>query len=532
MANLIQRLRYFNGQFLREPDFTAEQDYHLHHQRDHMRLLHNPGIAQGLDIPNPPAGATAVTVHAGIAFDDQGRRILLPDDRLVDLVALPDNQVAFVTIAYRETETDPTDENGTVGDTNTRWTEDPLVAPVATAPANPKETLVLARIERTGKVISKVDSSARLVAGAKAGDVEVFSLTFKSDAIAPAGWVQTRLDSPRVAKVGGSLTVAGDLAVTGTISGDIAVGSVKPGDLANDAVVSANLAKADGSSGQDTNNGTGVKTGHIQNGAVTNTKIGSDVSARIATGETHAAATGNPHGTTATDIDGTTNQIVARINAGNGVLIAARIDTAIARVTQVTASAIDGGTNQIVAQINAGTGTVIAARIDTAIARVTQVTAGAIDGGTNQIVTQINGGTGVINTARLAVTEKLNGKFVNGQVTLPQANPLLLTNRDLRGKLITIRGWISSAADATPSILATATQVKTWSPPTPAVQEAWVFCKTSAPLPTQTALFSITDPPTGNPIAFALQFANGALNLVMTGAAITFGYVFQITWQE
>lgn len=494
MANLIQRLRYFNGQFLREPDFTAEQDYHLHHQRDHMRLLHNPGIAQGLDIPNPPAGATAVTVHAGIAFDDQGRRILLPDDRLVDLVALPDNQVAFVTIAYRETETDPTDENGTVGDTNTRWTEDPLVAPVATAPANPKETLVLARIERTGKVISKVDSSARLVAGAKAGDVEVFSLTFKSDAIAPAGWVQTRLDSPRVAKVGGSLTVAGDLAVTGTISGDIAVGSVKPGDLANDAVVSANLAKADGSSGQDTNNGTGVKTGHIQNGAVTNTKIGSDVSARIATGETHAAATGNPHGTTATDIDGTTNQIVARINAGNGVLIAARIDTAIARVTQVTA--------------------------------------GAIDGGTNQIVTQINGGTGVINTARLAVTEKLNGKFVNGQVTLPQANPLLLTNRDLRGKLITIRGWISSAADATPSILATATQVKTWSPPTPAVQEAWVFCKTSAPLPTQTALFSITDPPTGNPIAFALQFANGALNLVMTGAAITFGYVFQITWQE
>jgi hypothetical protein len=494
VANLIQRLRYFNGQFLREPDFTTEQDYHLHHQRDHMRLLHNPGIAQGLDIPNPPAGATGVTVHAGIAFDDQGRRILLPDDRLVDLVALPDNQVAFVTIAYRETETDPTDENGTVGDTNTRWTEDPLVTPAATAPANPNQTLVLARIERTGKIVSKVDGSARLVAGAKAGDAEVFSLTFKSDAIAPAGWVQTRLDSLGVAKVGGSLMVAGNLAVTGTISGDIAVGTVKPGDLANDAVVSANLAKADGSSGQDTNNGTGVKTGHIQNGAVTNPKIGPDVNARIATGETHAAATGNPHGTTAADIDGATNQIVARINAGSGVLNAARIDTTIARVNQVTASAIDAGTNQI--------------------------------------VTQINAGGGVIATARLAVTEKLNGKFVNGQVTLPLASPLLLTSRDLRGKLITIRGWISSAADGTPSFLATATQVKTWSPPMPAVQEAWVFCKPAAPLPTQTPLFSIADPLTGNPIAFALQFANGALNLVMTGAAMTFGYVFQITWQE
>src|SRR5262249_24415609 len=161
--------------------------------------------------------------------------------------------------------------------------------------------------------------------------------------------------------------------------------------------------------------------------------------------------------------------------------------------------------------------------IDTAIARVSQVTTSAIDGGTNQIVTQINAGNGVINTARLAVTEKLNGKFVNGQVTLPQANPLLLTNRDLRGKLITILASISSAADAQPSILATATQVKTWSPPIPAAQEAWVFCKTSAPLPTQTTLFSIIDPGTNAQIMFTLQFATGALNLVMTGAAITFG---------
>jgi hypothetical protein len=452
VADLVKRLRYFNGQFLREPDFTAEQDYHLQHQRDHTRLLHNPGIAQGLDIQPPPAGATGVTVNAGIAFDDQGRRLLLSDNKPLDFAGLPDNQVVFVTITYRETESDPTDESGATGDTNTRLTENPSVDPATAMPANPKGTLVLARIERTGKVVSRVDTSMRLVAGAKAGDVEVFSLTFKSDAIAPAGWVKTQLDPQ-----GGALTVAGNLKVTGTISGDIALGTVKPGDLANDAVVSVNLAKADGSSGQDTSSGSGVKTGHIQNGAVTNVKIGADLDGRIKTGETHAAIiTGNPHNTTAKDIDGANNQIVAQINAG----------------------------------------------------------------------------AGIINTARLAVPEKLNGKFVNGQVTLPQPNPLLLINHDLRGKLITIRGWISSATDATPSFLAAATQVKTWAPPVPAVQEAWVFCKGAATSPATTSLFTITDPATNKPIAFVLQFTNAALNLVMTGDPITFGYVFQITWQE
>ena len=82
MADDVKRLNYFNGQFLREPDFNDEQIYHIRHQRDHARLLHTPGIAEGLDIPGPAAGATAVTVNAGVAFDDQGRRIVLADNQL------------------------------------------------------------------------------------------------------------------------------------------------------------------------------------------------------------------------------------------------------------------------------------------------------------------------------------------------------------------------------------------------------------------------------------------------------------------
>jgi hypothetical protein len=44
--------------------------------------------------------------------------------------------------------------------------------------------------------------------------------------------------------------------------------------LSNDNVLSVNLKEADGTSGQNTNSGSGVKTDHIQNGAVTASKLG------------------------------------------------------------------------------------------------------------------------------------------------------------------------------------------------------------------------------------------------------------------
>lgn len=46
----------------------------------------------------------------------------------------------------------------------------------------------------------------------------------------------------------------------------------------NDEVTSQKLKEADGTSGQDTNSGSGVKTGHIQNGAVTDAKIAGTIS--------------------------------------------------------------------------------------------------------------------------------------------------------------------------------------------------------------------------------------------------------------
>jgi hypothetical protein len=321
MAAEVKRVNYFNGQFLREPDFTDEQDYHVRHQRDHARLLHTAGIAEGLDIPDPLGGATAVTVNAGVAYDDDGQRIVLADNRTVELIDAPAGQAVYITIAYAEAETDPTDETGIPA--KTRWTEAPLIETLPSPPADPGKKLVLGRIVRTGTTATSVDRTERRAAGVKGGDLAVRSLMFTSDAVAATSWVQAKLSATNQAEVGGNLRVVGNLIVTGSIQGDIAVGTVQAGDLvdnavtntkiadnavstakiadsavgtakiadsavgttkiadsavgsakiAADAVTSAKIAEADGTSAQNANTGNGIKTTHLQDGAVTLAKL-------------------------------------------------------------------------------------------------------------------------------------------------------------------------------------------------------------------------------------------------------------------
>jgi hypothetical protein len=349
VTDLIKRLHYFNGQFLREPDFTAEQDYHVEHQRDHVRLLHRPGIAEGLDIPNPPTGATAVTINAGVAFDDSGRRILLANNEALDLGQVPPGETVFVTIAYAEDQSDPTDETGIAS--NTRWTERPLIETSTTTPSNPNEKLVLARIDRTGTAITSIDRSARQVAGVRGGDLEVRGLTLTSETIAPSGWVRAALGANGQADVAGSLRVIGDLTVNGTIKGDIAVGTVQSGDLVDNAVATAKIADGavtnaklandsvnaakivDGSVGANELANAAVTNVKLADGAVTLQKLavavqplvsvggvgnpGGNVdlmqassititpdatNRRITIGETHSARVDNPHATTAAQV--------------------------------------------------------------------------------------------------------------------------------------------------------------------------------------------------------------------------------------
>jgi hypothetical protein len=64
-----------------------------------------------------------------------------------------------------------------------------------------------------------------------------------------------------------------------SIMGTVAFASVN-----DDQVTSQKIREADGTSGQNTNSGSGVKTGHIQDGAVTESKIGGTISQSKVTG--------------------------------------------------------------------------------------------------------------------------------------------------------------------------------------------------------------------------------------------------------
>jgi hypothetical protein len=268
----VKRLNYFTGQFLHEDDFEDEQSYHIQHQQDHARTLHTPGIALGLEVPDPAGGATSITVRQGIAYDSTGRRIVLADDRPVELAGAPANASVFVTIAFASVESDPTSETGASG--NRRVTERPLVSFSTTAPMDPGQTLVLCKVNRTGTVINSdgtgIDRSQRRVAGVKGGDLEVKSLTLSSDSVAPSGWANLRLLAAGKASLNSSLDVAG------TITGTLSPNSVGTNQLANSAVTTVKLADS------------ATTAAKLADGAVTTNKLldGAVAGAKLADGAT------------------------------------------------------------------------------------------------------------------------------------------------------------------------------------------------------------------------------------------------------
>jgi hypothetical protein len=102
-----QRVRYFDGQFLREQDFIDEQRYHLDRGRRLTRLTTSPGVLDGLAV-SAVANAAKVTVAAGTAIDGVGRQLVrAADDGPVDLAGFVqrDGPVpVLVALTYRDVE--------------------------------------------------------------------------------------------------------------------------------------------------------------------------------------------------------------------------------------------------------------------------------------------------------------------------------------------------------------------------------------------------------------------------------------------
>ena len=80
MSVTTQRLRYFDGEFLRSGDFTDEQSYHVDMRRLLNHELHLSGIVTGLQIVQdqnsvPSTTALFYSVAPGFAIDQVGREI-------------------------------------------------------------------------------------------------------------------------------------------------------------------------------------------------------------------------------------------------------------------------------------------------------------------------------------------------------------------------------------------------------------------------------------------------------------------------
>jgi len=168
----VKRVNYFTSQFLKEKDFQDEQLYHRNMDYTHNRLLHSWGIADGLKVTK--TGDKEVIINPGVAIDNQGREIVVPDNppfKPIDLSQFGANAIVYLTIRYDDTARDETDHYQSSGvDNYIRIPERPKADSTKNPPANDGSVILLAQItlDNQGNVdVSKIDSSKVPRVGAK-----------------------------------------------------------------------------------------------------------------------------------------------------------------------------------------------------------------------------------------------------------------------------------------------------------------------------------------------------------------------------
>jgi hypothetical protein len=122
----IERLNYYEGEYLGAVDFEAEQEYHRDMRRRHNIGPHTWGIVTGLDISQflngGPNNEVDVYVQPGMAVDGFGREIVVfsPYQVTTDMFAdFPAKQTLSVWIGYAQQMINPdSDQCASAGQTN------------------------------------------------------------------------------------------------------------------------------------------------------------------------------------------------------------------------------------------------------------------------------------------------------------------------------------------------------------------------------------------------------------------------------
>jgi hypothetical protein len=198
---VTSRVRYFDGQYLKDQDFIDEQNHHTDRQHRHERLLHVAGILEGLNVT---VNAGVLTVSPGAAVDDTGRQILLETARTVN-VTPTGNGVWRLRMLFDELgDRIPNDNLG--APEATRFKQAPIIEVVALN-ANVPHEVVLGTVRRTAGVVS-VDAEGRMYSGLRLPGPNQTSFALRAKGDGSPGW----------AELSTSLTITGDARVTGNCS--------------------------------------------------------------------------------------------------------------------------------------------------------------------------------------------------------------------------------------------------------------------------------------------------------------------------
>lgn len=182
MADEIKRLHYYDQQFLREPDFTDEQKYHMDMRRRHNRTMHGWGIVEGMKVVIKDS--QTVTIQAGMALDADGREIIIGQAQDIAIPGGPSNanKTYYVAVKYKSPEdlTDPPPPQDVITPADrTRVTERPdFPAPNLSLPADPSRTVVLCAVllNASGNVLSINEGSRQYVPKGIAGKFGIGTL--------------------------------------------------------------------------------------------------------------------------------------------------------------------------------------------------------------------------------------------------------------------------------------------------------------------------------------------------------------------
>ena len=174
----IKRLKYFDHQFLREQDFTAEQAYHITMRRLHNRAVHGWGVVEGLEVHKK--SEREIVVEPGIAIDGQGREIVLSATVIRDLSSFDRDSHTYITIAYDEG-WDEGDRYASGGiDDYTRVTESPQISERKHEPAKDGSAITLARVHlNENGHVHKIDMDIRTSVGTRSQAAGWVRMPFK-----------------------------------------------------------------------------------------------------------------------------------------------------------------------------------------------------------------------------------------------------------------------------------------------------------------------------------------------------------------